>query len=188
MQKEKQKFYQAKWFLWLCLILFPPVGIILIWSIHKEMKSKTKIILSIVFALWFAILMISTQGAKDGFEDGMKETPPTKQEEQEQSLERLPTFVDGACRAMTKKFVEEVLEEDYSMTAYSVEEFELDKDENGTIKILYLPSNAGDGATKVNLTITKNDSVHKIEYALLSGIDEVELDKLSKDYTELIYQ
>lgn len=74
------------------------------------------------------------------------------------------------------------------MTAYSVEEFELDKDENGTIKILYLPSNAGDGATKVNLTITKNDSVHKIEYALLSGIDEVELDKLSKEYTELIYQ
>ena len=54
----------------------------------------------------------------------------------------LPTAIDGSCRAM-KKFVEKVVEEDYSMLAYSVEEFDLDENENGTIKILYLPSNAG---------------------------------------------
>lgn len=62
MQKEKTRFYKAKWFLWLFLILFPPVGIILLWTCHKEMKTKSKIILSVVFAIWFAILMVATNG------------------------------------------------------------------------------------------------------------------------------
>lgn len=62
MQKEKKKFYQAKWFLWLWLILFPPVGIILLWTCHKEMKTAIRIILSVVFAIWFAILMSATNG------------------------------------------------------------------------------------------------------------------------------
>ena len=60
MQKDKKKFYQAKWFLWLWLIIFPPVGLILLWTCHKEMKNKTRIILSVVFVLWFIILITST--------------------------------------------------------------------------------------------------------------------------------
>ncbi|SHJ69718.1 hypothetical protein [Hespellia stercorisuis] len=62
MQKEKTRFYKAKWFLWIFLILFPPVGIILLWVCHKEMKTKSRIILSVVFAIWFAILMAATNG------------------------------------------------------------------------------------------------------------------------------
>lgn len=60
--QEKKKFYQAKWFLWLWLIVFPPVGIILLWAVHKGMSKKTKIILSVVFVIWFAILMSATKG------------------------------------------------------------------------------------------------------------------------------
>ena len=192
MQKDKKKFYQAKWFLWLWLIIFPPVGLILLWTCHKEMKNKTRIILSVVFVLWFIILITSTNGTKDGIEDGLNEanqsnpqvTQGSDSSSEAQSPKDLPTAIDGSCRAMTKKFVEKVVEEDYSMLAYSVEEFDLDENENETIKILYLPSNAGDGATKVNLTINKDDSTYKIEYALLSGLYEVELDELSKEYTE----
>lgn len=62
MQTEKKKFYQAKWFLWLWLILFPPVGIILLWVCHKEMKQVSRVILSVVFVIWFIILMAATQG------------------------------------------------------------------------------------------------------------------------------
>lgn len=62
MQKEKKRFYQAKWFLWLWLILFPPVGIILLWLCHKEMKKGSRIVLSVVFAIWFIILMLATNG------------------------------------------------------------------------------------------------------------------------------
>ena len=60
MQTEKKKFYKAKWFLWLWLILFPPVGIILLWGFHKEMKKSSKIILTAVFMIWFIILRAAT--------------------------------------------------------------------------------------------------------------------------------
>lgn len=52
MQKEKKKFYQRLWFLWLCLIVVPPVGLIILWIFHEKMKKVSQIILSIVFMLW----------------------------------------------------------------------------------------------------------------------------------------
>lgn len=65
--KEKKRFYQKKRFLWLCLVVLPPVGIILLWTVHKTMKKKTKVILSVVFALWFIILIgvINTEETKE---------------------------------------------------------------------------------------------------------------------------
>lgn len=62
---EKKRFYQKKWFLWLWLIIFPPVGIILLWTLHKTMKKKTKIILSVIFALWFIILIGASGNSSD---------------------------------------------------------------------------------------------------------------------------
>lgn len=62
MQKEKTRFYKAKWFLWIWLVLFPPIGIILLWTCHKGMKKNSRIILSVVFAIWFAILMTAING------------------------------------------------------------------------------------------------------------------------------
>jgi len=56
MENERKRFYQKDWFLWLCLILFPPLGLILLWAVHKEKKRKTKIILSVVFVIWFIFL------------------------------------------------------------------------------------------------------------------------------------
>lgn len=70
---EKKKFYQKKWFLWLCLIVLPPVGIILLWTVHKTMKKKTKVILSVVFVLWFIILIGASNNSSD--------TPQTEQKE-----------------------------------------------------------------------------------------------------------
>lgn len=70
MQMEKKKFYQTKWFLWLWLIFFPPVGIVLLWACHKEMKKVSRIVLSVVFAIWVIILMAATQG-------GSTDTPTT---------------------------------------------------------------------------------------------------------------
>lgn len=59
MQKQKQPLYKAKWILWLSLIALPPVGIILLWTCHKEMKKISKIVLSVVFAVMF-IIIVST--------------------------------------------------------------------------------------------------------------------------------
>ena len=59
---EKSKFYAKKWFMWVMLILFAPVGIFLMWKFHPEMKKNTKIILTIVFAILFLIIAIGSAG------------------------------------------------------------------------------------------------------------------------------
>lgn len=78
--KEKKRFYQKKWFLWLWLIVLPPVGIILLWTVHKAMKKKTKVILSVVFALWFIILMVAASGDSSDTPTNIgNDTPQTEQ-------------------------------------------------------------------------------------------------------------
>ncbi len=62
MEKEKTKFYKSKWFMWVCLILLPPVGIVLLWVFHKSMKKITRIILTIVFVFWFLVLIACAGG------------------------------------------------------------------------------------------------------------------------------
>ena len=52
---EENKFYTQTWFMWLMLVLFAPIGIFLMWEFHDEMKKDIKIILTIVFAIFFLI-------------------------------------------------------------------------------------------------------------------------------------
>ena len=85
--KEKKKFYQKKWFLWLCLIVLPPVGIILLWTVHKTMKKKTKVILSVVFTLWFIILIGASNSSSDTPTNTGNDTPQTEQEEMSRTEE-----------------------------------------------------------------------------------------------------
>lgn len=131
MEQQKQKFYKAKWFLWVWLIFFPPIGLILLWTFHKQMKNITKIILSVVFALWFVILMVGRNGANDGFKAGLEaanqstatpqitqsitqapeESAPLEesaslQEKSEQPREPTRTDIEDACLSF---FVEVVL-------------------------------------------------------------------------------
>lgn len=47
--------------MWCMLIIFPPLGIFLMWKFHKEMKKNLKIILTICFSLFFIICISSTQ-------------------------------------------------------------------------------------------------------------------------------
>lgn len=88
-----------------------------------------------------------------------------------------PANVESVCRALTKRFVENVVLEEYSMLAFNVEDFELDENGNGTIKILYMPSDL----TKVNLSIIKNGNVYTIESALLSGLYEVDMNMVAEE-------
>lgn len=61
MNVKGKKFYEKNWFLWLMLILITPVGIFLLWKYHPKMKKTLKIILTIVFAIYFFILGVSTE-------------------------------------------------------------------------------------------------------------------------------
>lgn len=55
MNKSKNK----KWILWVLLIFLPPIGIVYMWVTEKDFTQKTKIILSVVFSLWFIIALAS---------------------------------------------------------------------------------------------------------------------------------
>ena len=52
----KTKFYQKNWFIYLLLLLFPPVGIVLLWIFNKH-SSKFKIIVSVISVIWFAFAL-----------------------------------------------------------------------------------------------------------------------------------
>lgn len=64
-QKDKDvtstenKFYEQQWFMWVMLVLFPPIGIFLLWKFNNTLKKKTKIILTVIFATFFLIIMIN---------------------------------------------------------------------------------------------------------------------------------
>lgn len=310
MENAKKKFYQKNWFLWLWLMLFPPIGLILLWACHRSKKKITKIILSVVFIIWFIILMSATNSntadpatsnvptteqiqstkqkiTSEKFLTAVKEVVQeaissegesitgvvlkdedlcvtvdlsnanpepftlgdlawsrassitdailelaeydnlwntitldfgdigrvtcnkadiavneyggryfpaagnfdsligieTSKQENEANTAALPFSVENICRALTKIFIEGAVGEKYSMLAFNVKEFELDNNGDGTIKILYLPSNAGkEGATKVNLTISKTGNTYTIEYALLAGLYEIELSDVADSY------
>ena len=38
-QQGNRRFYQKAWFMWVFLIIFPPVGIFLLWK-HKILKNR----------------------------------------------------------------------------------------------------------------------------------------------------
>ncbi len=57
-ESKKIKFYQKTWFLWVMLIFFTPVGIALLW-IQNRYKKNARIILSIVFSLYFVLVLLS---------------------------------------------------------------------------------------------------------------------------------
>lgn len=163
----------------------------------KERKDKNAVKKPFYKKWWFwviiVILLIGIFGSSGNKQEPDKTPETTEQTDTVTNTKETDTTepsmqTEAVCRALTEIFVENVVGEKYSMLAFNVEDFELDENEDGTIKILYMPSNAGDGATKVNLTISKNGDAYKIEYALLAGIDEVDLSTVSTQYTEIVDQ
>lgn len=56
----ERKFYETDWFMWLMLFFVAPVGIFLLWK-YKRFNPKVRIILSIVFSVFFIFMMITAQ-------------------------------------------------------------------------------------------------------------------------------
>lgn len=98
--------------------------------------------------------------------------------------------IESDCRAITKKWVKEGLQEKYSMSAFQIASFDLTKKENdGTIDVLYLPDGAGKkGKTKLNLTIKKSGTTYKVTKAVLAGSAEVDLKEVTEDLKEFAYE
>lgn len=52
--KSKKKFYKTNWFMWVTLVLFSPVGIFVMWKYNKFSKPTTRIVVTVLFILYFA--------------------------------------------------------------------------------------------------------------------------------------
>lgn len=57
MSSEESKFYKKNWFMWVTLVFVTPVGIFLLWKFHPEFNKNKKVILTIIFALWFFVCL-----------------------------------------------------------------------------------------------------------------------------------
>ena len=102
---EKKKFYQTTWFLWVCGIIFPIVGIILLWTVHKEKTKGYKIGLTVVFALWMIIALALGGG-------GSTETENTNAETVQADIESsAPVEVAEQTSEEVKEATEETKEE-----------------------------------------------------------------------------
>ncbi len=141
-------------------------------------RKNTKVIWKrILGLLLMMVILLGLCGCGD--KEAEKQTESRKED-------TLPVMIDGGCRALTKRFVKGAMGEDYSALAYNVTSFAIDEEENGTIQVRYLPSNAGEeGATKVDLTIRLHNDVYTIEYALLAGLYEVDLTQVPLEYIQL---
>jgi len=68
--ENKTSFYKTKWFMWVMLVIFAPVGIPLMWIYHKEEFSKNvKILLSVASAVFFIIILVVDINSPDNAEN-----------------------------------------------------------------------------------------------------------------------
>jgi hypothetical protein len=56
------RFYAKRWFILLMLVLFAPVGILLLWKFGKFSRT-TNFVLTAVFSIWFIIILIPKGGS-----------------------------------------------------------------------------------------------------------------------------
>lgn len=65
----KKKLYEESWFIFAMLILFTPLGIILLFITNDTMTKKTKVILSLIFGLifisFFGMILYKTRSLDD---------------------------------------------------------------------------------------------------------------------------
>ena len=79
--ETKPKFYEQNWFMWIMLIFFAPVGIFLMWKFHPEMKNNTKKVLTIVFAIFFIMIMVSANNEDNENSDSTNQYSTNKKVE-----------------------------------------------------------------------------------------------------------
>lgn len=76
--ETKSKLYEQNWFMWIMLIFFAPVGIFLMWKFHPEMKNNTKKVLTIVFAIFFIMIMVSANNENNENSDSTNQYSTNK--------------------------------------------------------------------------------------------------------------
>lgn len=156
------KWYEKTWFTWLTLIIFPPLGIFLLWK-YRDYTPKTKKILTVVFAIW---LVFSVVNSNDNKQNSPQEAPATQTVQQE---EKLPDDVkaiqdETKLTAEQSKQVAEVLKQcgfdEFTIKYDSTLDNIAKKDEKGYV----LTYKDMAPAPEILMSITPDGNVYQIIY------------------------
>lgn len=157
----------------------------------KKNKSESRVKKSLYKRWWFWVIIVVILAAIFGNADNTEEststnlltTKSTQSSEIMTEAEPNPAIVnenevDASCRVLTKRLIENAFEEDYKMTAFSIEGQEFNENGDGEVKILYWPN----GSSKVNIKISKQGNVYTITYVMVAGLYELDLSVFSDSW------
>lgn len=90
-KNDDQKWYQTTWFTILCLILFFPLGLVLMWMYKKNWKTWVKVVVTVFFSISFIGGAFMDQSdldetqAEDNTEQAQKNEQKDKEKQQEKN-------------------------------------------------------------------------------------------------------
>lgn len=68
--------------MWVLLVILPPIGIIYMWIVKKNFTTKKKGALTVVFLIWFAIVMIFGGSGSDQDDSNVNSVNPQQEDQQ----------------------------------------------------------------------------------------------------------
>ena len=171
---SQEKFYQKTWFMYLFLVLIPPIGIIILWTLHKDFKNSKKILLSFL-GLILLIMMISlnisdTQDSQEASNDKTStktENNTEKTPEADTPISIVPEYEADSPQSVLQDYILNTINDNYTycdITELTINE-DLGTDEtNDYIALVYITwnqKNSGKMSREV-LEMYSNDLAYRI--------------------------
>lgn len=103
----EEKWYNKAWFMWITLICFSPVGIYLMWK-NKKFSSRTRKVLTGIFAIWFLFVVIGSSGDNNSQVTANKATEQNAQVQNSKKIENKTKIEEDARNTKEAKKVEEI--------------------------------------------------------------------------------
>lgn len=157
----------------------------------KKVKSGKKAFYKRWWFKAFVIIVVlsALTGNSESKPEEIQETAPTTVVAEATEVTQVEEHeVRVACKMLMNRFVEDILVEDFHMfDAFEADVTGLNDKGNGTIEVLYLPNKAGNGETKVNMTVEKSGDKYTITYILLEGLYEVDMHTVPNEYLSIVY-
>lgn len=179
----KTKFYQKNWFIYLMLLLFPPVGIVLLWIFNKH-SSKFKIIVSVISVIWFAFALTVDSASKPDTSIKADNSAPV---ESDNDIPESETTIiqqkdnDNTNKALDKDAIQSAIEplipSEYKTIFYALDILTPVEGTGGIVSIQIENASFTDKDTAVSAVIDiissamelpEYDNIHSFEFAIIS--------------------
>lgn len=176
---SQEKFYQKTWFMYLFLIIIPPIGIIILWTMHKDLKKSKKILLSFLGLILFIIMISlnindSSDSRKTNNINASTDTEITTEENSEENSEQdalisiTPEYESGSTQSILQDYILETINENYTycdITELTINEDLGTEEAEDYIALVYITWNQKNSGTMSRevLEMYSNDLAYRID-------------------------